>query len=421
MNNNKADKIKNTELELDKLLLKLEDKSKTLSIDHKIEILWELSDRFKKKSLVKCKNYLVRAKELGEENNNKKLLAKTILKLSMVLINQAIYDEAIEILHTSLEIFEQLNYKKGIADSKRIIASALHFSSKENYELILNFCNEAEKIYQDLKDTEGLILINNSFGAVYLADNNLKNAIFYFKQGLLINDGRNKDHTILLLTNLAVVYEKKGEYYTALEFINEALNLCDLEYDQYRLSSIYANLAIIHGKLDNPINAEKYLKKGLVIAKELNENSLVFHFYKELSNYYEKEGNFKESLINYKLHSELKDKVFTLDKEEIISKTILNYKKEQNKKELIDEQIKSTELLRMNNELKYTHDEIINLEKKNSVLAMIVTANHEINQPLTILSGNIDILKERLKKETIDIEKYSLIFDRVFSRSICEN
>ncbi len=40
---------------------------------------------------------------------------------------------------------------------------------------------------------------------------------------------------------------------------------------------------------------------------------------------------------------------------------------------------------------------IIELEQKNTIAAMIVTANHEINQPLTVLKGNLEMLKINLK------------------------
>jgi PAS domain S-box-containing protein len=48
------------------------------------------------------------------------------------------------------------------------------------------------------------------------------------------------------------------------------------------------------------------------------------------------------------------------------------------------------------NQLKESQNKIIELEQKNAVLAMTVTANHEINQPLTVLKGNLEILQERL-------------------------
>jgi signal transduction histidine kinase len=52
-------------------------------------------------------------------------------------------------------------------------------------------------------------------------------------------------------------------------------------------------------------------------------------------------------------------------------------------------------------ELKRTLDKVVDLEKKNLALAMAATANHEINQPLTVISGNLYLLKESIAKNGI--------------------
>jgi signal transduction histidine kinase len=46
-------------------------------------------------------------------------------------------------------------------------------------------------------------------------------------------------------------------------------------------------------------------------------------------------------------------------------------------------------------------DQIIELEKYNSILAMIVTANHELNQPLTTIQGYLHLLKDELNDKGI--------------------
>lgn len=50
-------------------------------------------------------------------------------------------------------------------------------------------------------------------------------------------------------------------------------------------------------------------------------------------------------------------------------------------------------------------DKIIELEKNNSILAMIVTANHELNQPLTTLQGYVHLLKDDLKTNNVVYNK----------------
>ena len=50
-------------------------------------------------------------------------------------------------------------------------------------------------------------------------------------------------------------------------------------------------------------------------------------------------------------------------------------------------------------ELRRAQNEIIHLEQKNAALAMAVTANHEINQPLTTLQGNFELLQKTIEND----------------------
>lgn len=56
--------------------------------------------------------------------------------------------------------------------------------------------------------------------------------------------------------------------------------------------------------------------------------------------------------------------------------------------------------------LRETQKEIIELEKKNSVLAMAITANHEINQPLMIIKGNVELLEMQFESIEHQHQKY---------------
>jgi DNA-binding response OmpR family regulator len=49
-------------------------------------------------------------------------------------------------------------------------------------------------------------------------------------------------------------------------------------------------------------------------------------------------------------------------------------------------------------ELRKAREEIIRLEQQNAALAVAVTANHTINQPLTVLQGNFELFQGSLEK-----------------------
>lgn len=58
--------------------------------------------------------------------------------------------------------------------------------------------------------------------------------------------------------------------------------------------------------------------------------------------------------------------------------------------------------------LKQSQEKLLELEQKNSVMAMAVTANHELNQPLTVIKGYIGLLEKHIQnlKDEDSIEKF---------------
>ncbi|NIM11457.1 MAG: response regulator [Candidatus Aminicenantes bacterium] len=52
-------------------------------------------------------------------------------------------------------------------------------------------------------------------------------------------------------------------------------------------------------------------------------------------------------------------------------------------------------------ELRKAREEIICLEQKNAALAVAVTANHTINQPLTVLQGNFELFQGSIEKDLL--------------------
>ncbi len=64
-------------------------------------------------------------------------------------------------------------------------------------------------------------------------------------------------------------------------------------------------------------------------------------------------------------------------------------------------------------QLKESQDKIMELERKHTAMALAVTANHELNQPLMVLQGNLEMLLHNLSEEikTPKINKFS---DNIF-------
>ena len=85
----------------------------------------------------------------------------------------------------------------------------------------------------------------------------------------------------------------------------------------------------------------------------------------------------------------------------------------------IDEQIKTQEKLAESYlQLKNAQDEILKLERETTALAMAVTANHEINQPLMVIKANLDMLILKIDPNNVGtyIDKYMQRIDESVDR-----
>lgn len=59
--------------------------------------------------------------------------------------------------------------------------------------------------------------------------------------------------------------------------------------------------------------------------------------------------------------------------------------------------------------LQESQDEIIELEKQNTIMAMAVTTNHELNQPLTVMQGYLEMLKESIHPSDLTEKQWKFL------------
>ncbi len=59
------------------------------------------------------------------------------------------------------------------------------------------------------------------------------------------------------------------------------------------------------------------------------------------------------------------------------------------------------DLTRSFHDLRESQERILKLEQLNTILAMAGTANHDINQPLTVITGNLYLLEESIDKQKL--------------------
>ncbi len=399
----------------------------------------------------KAEDTIIEAIEISEKYSNKRLMAISYNFYGLILFNYSFYDKAIDQFKFALNLFKDLDlfsdeckcfrnigvsfYKKydinnaykflfdglqisityQLTDIKADILSWLGRIERDlcNFDKSIEYLLEANKIFLDCNNYQDYAITLNSIGFFYINQMDLEKAFSYLNMAEKIAEDK---HFHMLLAdvahNMGLAYSKTDEkekalnyYYKSVELRKKSMSIEKLAKTYHNIGSVYYSIGNIEDALSyhnkslkirkkanlKKAMAESYLsiasvllkakrfrsaslsgKKALDIAIDYNDSRLLSEVYLFNSDFYNSQENFKKSYEFFSLYIDENERIFNEEAQRTISNLEKKYELD-----LLQKSIKEQ-----------TEDEQI-----NGAIAMAVTANHQINQPLMILQGNIDLLK----------------------------
>ncbi|MBN8643079.1 MAG: hypothetical protein J0L86_14800 [Flavobacteriales bacterium] len=171
-------------------------------------------------------------------------------------------------------------------------------------------------------------LISNyiMFGQLYIKQNNLKQAQQYIAEAYRLAVKNSDDNNIAVgLIGLGIIQQKKENYIEAITKLSESLQRFSSIGNSMGMATAHSELGLSYFLLYKTDKKKEYLAKSkynLIQSNQLYiENELIDGLpenYLHLSKINEIEKNYKESLINFRLHTQFKDSIFNADKKETI-------------------------------------------------------------------------------------------------------
>ncbi|MBK6521072.1 MAG: SpoIIE family protein phosphatase [Bacteroidia bacterium] len=127
------------------------------------------------------------------------------------------------------------------------------------------------------RETEALGLNNIGY---YFSNytTNMDSALFYFEKGRVINE-EIKSYGLLIVSysNIANLYQNKGDFLKAIELYTKALSLEGQAKNKTGVLSAMNNMANIYMYLGDTTTSLLYLKRCFLIAKEYNDQNMKGH------------------------------------------------------------------------------------------------------------------------------------------------
>ena len=180
------------------------------------------------------------------------------IKLIKLLYEAGDYDKALTFIDLSEKLSENLNYRKGTAET--IYYKAVIFSSKDDYFNAVDNFNKSKEIFESLNDSLGIAKVNNGVGLIEIKRGNYRKGLESSLAAINIFESQNlKTDLSIAYNNLANAYYNTNELDKSLEYNFKALEVRQTLNDSLDISFTLKNIASLYSiKKDHRKSIEYY-------------------------------------------------------------------------------------------------------------------------------------------------------------------
>ncbi|MBN2598052.1 tetratricopeptide repeat-containing sensor histidine kinase [Labilibaculum sp.] len=264
----------------------------------KLETLLEMSraywDTEPGKGIEMATRALATAQSLGYD----KEIVKAMFYLGTAYYKDNQYDNSLDYLLQAFRGAERHNYQKEVADISQQLATVYFQSGK--ISKTFDYTEIANDIYEKLDNKIGIARCLNLFGVYYQSIQDYDQAISYLQKGL--NLGKEISHRPIvgeLLNDIGSLYTEMGDTLKAIRTYREAVDYYKSNGPNNKTGVFELNMSDLYLQHNDLTKAKHHLDKGYLVGKQLKSKRLLRDYYKYLSLYYTKLGDYKNSVIAY--------------------------------------------------------------------------------------------------------------------------
>lgn len=224
--------------------------------------------------------------------------AEALLELSKFYL-RVDYAVSLDYAQQALDIAKDRKLSSKEAKANRAIGLT-HFYIGNYKQSVKHYFN-ALSHYEAVKDSSGLIAMNNNLGAVYdrLLDFD-KALIYYLKARDLLTNYSDQEQKLKILpslyNNIGNVYQTRSEIPSAIEYYEKALSIAEETKRLEVQGTVLNNLGKLYLYDLNDVDASyDFLKRGLAVRKELGDKAEMSKSYNNLAHYYRLKGKYDEA------------------------------------------------------------------------------------------------------------------------------
>ncbi|MFY8000330.1 MAG: tetratricopeptide repeat-containing sensor histidine kinase [Candidatus Kapaibacteriota bacterium] len=294
----------------------------------RIQILCDLSKEYESRNAIRALIYARQALLFADSLHFKFGLAKSQLRMGVVLWTQGFYEQSVEYNFKALRIWQDLKDSANIAYALGGIGA--NYRKMGNYPKAKDYYTQALTLSTNARDRRGMESMLNNLGVLCFGEGMYDSALVYWQRALGIDiELRDSASIALVSANVAWAFNHKGEQETALQFAEQALRTAENIGDKRDAALACNVLAEIYMAKSLYTTAEHYQRNALRLAEEYGGREIIRWSYKMLSEIAQRTGKSDEALRYYKDFQAMNDSMHTTETAERTAVLTTQYRDEQ--------------------------------------------------------------------------------------------
>lgn len=265
--------------------------------------------------------------------NLKKDLVDLYGTLGSVYADKAKQPKALEYFLKALHLAEELGDKKSVADN--YVRMGALFDEQSDLDKAIKNYYTALSIYKKLQDKERISMVTGNIGNVYFAKKQFGKAMELYQEAIKMDEELHNN--INLQYSLGYIGMASGELAktvpakrdsflsVSVAYYKRALDLAERMHTSQLVINWVGNLGIVYTEMKDYKAAEKALMRALYLADSLDLGQEKIQFENGISALYYEMGDYKRSIDHYKNYTREKDSMFTVEKNQELTKHEMNY------------------------------------------------------------------------------------------------
>jgi two-component system, NarL family, sensor histidine kinase BarA len=266
--------------------------------------------------------YGTEALDLAIKLNYKKGIADAKKVCSMSENTLGHVDTAIQLLEEAIQIYTEIGDQVGLAQAYSAIGFQLN--NLGNRKQALDYHMKSLAIREKLNNKSEIANSLNNIGMLYNDESKYDEALAYYIKALSIKKEIGESIGIAqALNNIALVHESKGDYKNALDYYSQSFQICTDLNITFGLALNYSNIGGVYGQMGDYQKAIEYYHKAIVLQEEMEHLWGLMYSHKGLARVYLLMKNYSQAQIHgeacYELAKLQKAKNIIVEISEILS------------------------------------------------------------------------------------------------------